>query len=107
MSAFGIEPGHLQAIVAIFAAFPEIQRVRIFGSRALGKERPGSDLDLSIEGEDVALETLHGIQARYEELYLPWKLDLVCYEDLQNAALKDHIDRVGKEIYRNQNLQLK
>jgi predicted nucleotidyltransferase len=98
---FGIDPHDLDAIIDLFKKYPSISRVRVFGSRALSTQRPGSDLDLAVEGAAINLALFHSIQEDYEKLYLPWRLDLVSYSDLDNAALKEHIDRVGIEIYRS------
>ncbi len=100
MNLYGLPPQNLQQILDLFKKYPVIERVLIFGSRALGKERPGSDIDLALFGkEDIKLDLIHKIQTDYDKLYLPWKLDLVVFSSIENLSLKDHIQRVGKEIY--------
>lgn len=40
----------ISQLIEIFSAYPEIEKVIVFGSRAMGKEKPGSDIDLAISG---------------------------------------------------------
>lgn len=46
-------PSDLSVLPEIFATYPEIQAVYLFGSTHSGKMHPESDLDLGIKGEDV------------------------------------------------------
>ncbi|MBI3541539.1 MAG: nucleotidyltransferase domain-containing protein [Deltaproteobacteria bacterium] len=94
----GILPEHLKKILGILRAYPQIQEVILFGSRAKGNYREGSDIDLALKGKnlDSRLLTLIGID--YDALYLPWKLDVILYDQIENADLKDHIDRVGVNL---------
>ena len=53
-------------------------KVYAFGSRAGGRVKPWSDLDLSIEGgEPVPLATLGALADDFDESNLIWKVDLV------------------------------
>lgn len=80
--------------------FPEITEVILFGSRAKGNYKIGSDVDLAIKGDLVTYE----ITARFadclnEEKPLPYSFDVVHYEAIAEPKLKEHIDRVGIKIY--------
>jgi predicted nucleotidyltransferase len=80
--------------------FPEITEVILFGSRAKGNYKTGSDVDLAIKGGHVIYETT----ARFadclnEEKPLPYFFDVVHYEAIAEPKLKEHIDRVGIKIY--------
>lgn len=53
-------------------------RVYAFGSRAGGRVKPWSDLDLSIEGgEPVPIAILGALADDFDESNLIWKVDLV------------------------------
>ncbi|NLJ78852.1 MAG: nucleotidyltransferase domain-containing protein, partial [Tissierellia bacterium] len=69
------------------------------GSRAKGNYRNGSDIDLALLGKDLDLQYINRIHLDIDELYLPYKLDLVIYSRIENNDLIDHIDRVGIVIY--------
>jgi uncharacterized protein len=97
-NAFGIPAEKWQSLIAMLATVPAIEQVVLFGSRALGTQREGSDIDLCLKGAIDASE-IPTVQLAYDELYLPWKLDLVIYDQIKEPALMEHIDRVGKTVY--------
>lgn len=89
----------LQVIQGVLHEEPSVRRVVIFGSRAKGTAKPGSDVDLAVWGADWT--TLARLTARLQDQGpLPYFFDLVDYESITSPTLKDHIDRVGIEIYR-------
>lgn len=78
----------------------EITRVILFGSRAKSTHRPGSDVDLAVQGDEVTYETVIQLAIELnEELPLPYMFDVLNYNSLAEPALKEHIDRVGLQIY--------
>ncbi|MBI4126889.1 MAG: nucleotidyltransferase domain-containing protein [Deltaproteobacteria bacterium] len=91
----GIAPEHLEKIRSIFRKYPNIQQVILFGSRAKGTQREGSDIDLALKGKKLDSRLLTQIELDYDAFYLPWKLDVILYDTIENADLKDHVDRVG------------
>ncbi|SDJ12272.1 nucleotidyltransferase family protein [Salimicrobium halophilum] len=81
---------------------PEIERVFLYGSRAIGNYKNGSDIDLAIAGEGVTDETIARLNDYLNETYpLPYMFDLVHYETISNQELKKHIDTHGKELWKN------
>jgi len=97
--AYGLAPHVLEVILGVFQVFPGVQRVELYGSRAKGNFRPGSDIDLCITGETLTLQDLLAIEARLDELMLPYKIDLSLRHRIDSTALLEHIDRVGIPIY--------
>ena len=80
-----------------------VQRALIFGSRAIGNEKKGSDVDVAIVGKSISPKTMYELNELLNEEYpLPYffDLDLIHYDDIANEKLKEHIDKVGREIYR-------
>lgn len=78
----------------------EIEKAVIFGSRAMENNKKGSDVDLAIFGREVTTETLASLDQCLNEMYpLPYFFDIIHYDSLINERLKEHIDRLGKEIY--------
>ena len=57
-NSFGLLTSDLNFIISLFQKFPSIQEVKIFGSRAKGNFKNGSDVDLSIKGELVTFEEI-------------------------------------------------
>jgi predicted nucleotidyltransferase len=92
----GIEKKFSDSILELFQSLPAGCEIILFGSRSKGNYREGSDIDLALKGPAVSLEDRGRLLARYEDLYLPWKLDLVIYDLITDPALKNHIDRYGR-----------
>ena len=72
------------------------EKVILFGSRAMGTYRNGSDIDITLLGKNLFNQTIFGIQDEIEELYLPYSFDISIFERIDNEDLIDHIQRVGK-----------
>ena len=94
-------PSHaIGKLRSLFACWPAVESVVLYGSRAKGNFRPGSDIDITILGEGVALDDLLRIDTAIDDLLLPWTVDLSRRVDIENPDLLAHIDRVGIELYR-------
>ena len=96
---YGLEAEAVARINAVFAAQPEIERVILYGSRAMGNHRHSSDIDLTLIGERLSLEQLLKIDNDLDDLMLPYKIDLSLFHMLDNPDLIDHISRVGRQFY--------
>lgn len=80
--------------------FPEIEIVILFGSRAMGNYKTGSDVDLAIVGNGVTYHTLLELSEWLNEIYpLPYMFDLHNYHDISNENLKRHIETFGIDVY--------
>lgn len=77
----------------------EIKSVIIYGSRAMGKHRFNSDIDISMQGEYLDLSLKLKIDNELDNLLLPFKNDLSIQKNIENNDLLEHIDRVGLVFY--------
>ena len=102
MTDTGLPEHAVEQICRIFRDYPPIRRVILYGSRAMGTYRPGSDIDLCVEAESLRLTELLAIENRIDDLLLPWKVDLSLLHHIDNPALLDHIRRVGVIFYQLQ-----
>lgn len=98
---FGLTQADMQQIVQAVQQFPQIKGACIFGSRAKGNYKPGSDVDIAISGETISPEivTRLGIILN-EETRLPYFIDIVHIQSLTDSSLKEHIHRVGQWFYK-------
>ena len=85
----------------VFAAYPELTAVTLFGSRATGKSTPRSDFDLATHGITDHYR-LGRLALDLEDLNIPQKCDVQAYESIEYAPLRLHIDNVGIAIYRRE-----
>ena len=95
----GLPPTTIQALESVFKQFAAIDRVVLYGSRALGTHKPGSDIDLALFGSEVTPDLIASIAILIDDLLLPYTLDLTAYALIDNDALREHIDRVGIELF--------
>ncbi len=94
----GLAQNAIDRILDILADYPEIKRITLFGSRAKGNYRPGSDIDLCLDAPTLDLSRQLDIETRLDDLLLPWKIDLLLRHNINNPALLEHIERVGIRI---------
>jgi predicted nucleotidyltransferase len=100
ISDCGLEEWEQLIIIQAIQRFSSIDVVRLYGSRAKGNYRRGSDVDLAIQGEQLSPEicaALHDVLE--EETPLPYFFDVTDLNRLQYDGLREHIERVGKTLY--------
>lgn len=91
----------MEAIAAVLSQELKVEQAFIFGSRAKGNFRNGSDVDLALKGEELDFNTISRISYQLnEETTMPYQFDVLNYHAVKEPSLIDHIDRVGIEFYR-------
>jgi predicted nucleotidyltransferase len=93
---FGLSEKVIERINEVFTEKIGVNRVVIYGSRAKGNYRKGSDIDLCIMDANLTLNDIIELAGSLDELMLPYEIDLSDYNKLTNENLKDHIKRVGR-----------
>jgi len=96
---FGLPDAAIDKICQTFAAHPEVEKAVLYGSRAKGNHKPGSDIDLTLYGSALTPRTLMELLTELDDLLLPYMIDLSLFAELNHPALREHIDRVGKVFY--------
>ncbi|MFM5482282.1 nucleotidyltransferase domain-containing protein [Aeromonas veronii] len=86
----------------VFAKYPEIDSVILYGSRAKGNYTNGSDIDLTLCGEKLNFSLLCCIANELDDLLLPYTFDISLFKQIDNQDLLDHIKRVGVVFYPEQ-----
>ncbi len=90
--SFGIPKPSFQLISNTLHSFPEIKWVKLYGSRALGTEQIGSDIDIAYSGPaNIQAHLLDQL----EELSTPYTFDVTHYEGITETGFKNHIDHYG------------
>lgn len=98
MNEFGLSQKTIEILKTFFSKFSDIKMVKIYGSRAIGNYRNGSDIDFALFG-DFDKNSIKKISYEIDELNIPYMFDITDYSAIQNNELKEHIDRVGKVFF--------
>ena len=100
MNNFGLPERTIEEITAYFKTKPEIELVKIFGSRAKGTYRTGSDIDFAVwtDKQDSFLR----IAGELDDLPTPYKFDVIDYKNLSHEGMKNSIDRDGIVFYKRE-----
>jgi predicted nucleotidyltransferase len=97
---YGLSQQDIKEICKAFRLFPEIEEAVLFGSRAKGNFKPGSDVDIAIKGEKIEHSCVNRLSdILNEESLLPYYFDIVHFEQITEPELVLHIERVGKVLY--------
>lgn len=99
MADFGLPAAVLAELRSVLSQYPQIERALVYGSRAKGNYRSGSDIDLTLDGPALTFTDLMRIETALDDLMLPWKIDLSLLSHVDNPDLLDHIARVGKPLW--------
>lgn len=99
-NSFGLSDQSYKLLQDTFNRYTEVEEVILFGSRAKGNYKKGSDIDLAIKGKNCNASLALDIKGFINEvLAVPYMVDVVDYNSLTHAELKEHIDRVGVTFY--------
>ncbi|MEJ0061933.1 MAG: nucleotidyltransferase domain-containing protein [Alphaproteobacteria bacterium] len=96
---YGIDDRHIAMLQTVFRGMPEVERVLMFGSRARGDFNAASDIDLAVAAPGLDFSGFLGLKAKFEELPLVYKIDLVHMNGLEDHSLREKIARDGVLFY--------
>lgn len=95
----GLPNTAIEKINAVFASFPAVEKAVLYGSRAKGNYKPGSDIDLTLHGQALSAALCGDIADKLDDLLLPYMIDLSVFADLKHPELEAHIARMGVVFY--------
>jgi Nucleotidyltransferase domain. len=96
---FGLSEAIIQRLCAVLAQYPQVEQAVLYGSRATGTYRNGSDIDLALFGDDLNLQTLCKIMNAIDDLMLPHSVDLVIFGQVSDPDLKGAHSAAGVVFY--------
>ena len=100
--SFGLKELTIHQINEVFSRYSDIDKAVIYGSRAKGNYRNGSDIDITLFGQ-LSHNQLNRIATELDNLSLPYSIDLSLYQYIDSPDLIDHVNRVGKIFYLSTN----
>lgn len=95
----GLDTATQAKIRGVFDNFIAVEQAILYGSRAMGTYRPGSDIDLTLKGCSLSWRDLQQLEVALDDLLLPYQFDLSLHDQIDNPDLLDHIARVGVVFY--------
>ncbi len=96
---YGLKQDTIEKINKVLAVYPQLGTAILYGSRAKGNFKNGSDIDLAFKGEGLDLKLINNISNDFDDLLLPYSFDLSIFSQISDANLIDHINRVGMIFY--------
>ncbi|OIR25291.1 restriction endonuclease subunit S [Bathymodiolus thermophilus thioautotrophic gill symbiont] len=97
---FGLDLSVIKNIKKAIALFSQIEKVTLYGSRAKGNYRHGSDIDITLIGKDLSLNnSVYPLIDKLDDLYLPYTFDISIFNHIDNDDLIEHILTAGKVFY--------
>lgn len=96
---YGLKTETILAIQQVLAKHREVEKAILYGSRAKGNYRSGSDIDLTLLGDKLSFHILQTIENELDDLLLPYKIDISLYKQIKNPDLLKHIDNIGIVFY--------
>ncbi len=98
----GLSAATVAKIHGVLSQHPEVEQAILYGSRAKGNYKNGSDIDLTLVGTGLGYDDLLKIMGELDDLLLPYTIDLSILHKIDHEGLREHIQRVGQEFYRRQ-----
>ena len=96
---FGLSEITIQKICTVFAGYPQVEEAILYGSRAKGNYKHGSDIDLTLRGQSLTWDILYKLLQEIDDLMLPYTFDLSILAQISDPDVVDHIRRVGVTFY--------
>lgn len=98
---FGLSTKAITGITATIAANSTVSKIVLFGSRAKGNPKPGSDIDIAVTGPGLSLDDFLNFSQQFDSMELAQKVDIIDYQRINDNELIEHIRRVGVVLYEN------
>ena len=96
---YGLSNRTLQKIQSVLSHYPQVERAILYGSRATGTYRNGSDIDLTLYGDALTHSILSRIDTELDDLLLPYTIDLSIFHQIDNPVMVEQIQRIGVNFY--------
>lgn len=97
---YGLPPSAIQKICAVLHRYPQVEQAILYGSRAKGNHKSGSDIDLTLRGgADLTLNVIYKILNDLDDSFLPYTIDLSIFNNISDPDVIEHIQRVGVTFY--------
>lgn len=97
---FGLTQPCIDDIKTVFHRHTNVEEAVIFGSRAMGTYKNGSDIDIAIKGERLSFNDLLSLRVGLDSLPYAYTYDIIIYHKITTPELITHIDELGITFYK-------
>jgi len=97
---YGLADSAIIKIQQVFESLPEIEEVILYGSRAKGNFKQGSDIDIVVIGNKVTGKVISKLSWLLDDLLLPYTFDIADFKEINSEELLAHIKTVGSSMYK-------
>lgn len=94
-----LKEAHQKEIISTLAANGRVERVVLFGSRAMGTNTVHSDVDIALFGDQLTLTDHARLAATIDRIPMAQSVDIVLHKSIQSPALLEHIHKHGVQWY--------
>ena len=95
----GLAEKTIAQVISVLARFPEVKKALLFGSRAKGTYKRGSDIDLALIGDELDSRAVGRIDSALDDLPVPYRFSLIRFCDRTDPEVAAHIQRVGIPLF--------
>jgi predicted nucleotidyltransferase len=95
----GLGEKTIAQVASVLARFSEVRKAVLFGSRAKGTHKRGSDIDLALIGDQLDWRTVGRIDSALDDLPVPYRFSLIRFSEATDPEVADHVQRVGIPIF--------
>lgn len=101
---YGIKEEYWNKLESVFRNHKNIEKVILYGSRAKETNRPYSDVDIILVGENIENREFCNILNEIDDLLLPFIFDISVNYTISNVNLIDSINKTGVIVYEDGSL---
>lgn len=96
---YGLSQTVIDGITTVLSHFPNIDKAILFGSRAKGTHKSGSDIDLAVEGSHLDWKAVGKLYDALDDLFLPYRFSIIVHDQNTDPEVEAHIQRVGIVLF--------
>jgi uncharacterized protein len=102
----GLSQRVVDRITGVLSRFSDVEQAVLFGSRAKGTHKPGSDIDIALVGAGLDWRVVGKIYDALDDLLLPYRFSLIVYDKSTDPEVAAHILRVGIGLFQRERVGL-
>ena len=95
---FGLSEETLDKLTGVVRKHSAVKNMVLYGSRATGRFKPYSDIDLTLIGDTLTRDDLIHIWLEIDDLNLPYEVDLSIFTEIDHPGLIKEIESHGVSL---------